>query len=97
MTDAKTIEGADSATYTPTADDADGANGYLRATATSYTDPQGSDQPEVSVVSANMVEMDDRNKAPEFPDQDMKAEGDQTDQERMVPENTEAAMRQSAL
>ena len=37
----ETIEGADSATYTPTDDD---AGDYLRATATSYTDPQGSDQ-----------------------------------------------------
>ena len=84
----ETIVGADSDTYTPTADDAGGADGYLRATATSYTDPQGSGQPAVSAVSANAVEMDDTNKAPEFPDQDMEAEGDQTDQERMVAENT---------
>ena len=82
-----TIEGADSASYTPTADD---AGNYLRATAMSYTDPQGSGQPAVSVVSANMVEMDDTNKAPEFPDRDMEAEGDQTDQERMLEENTAA-------
>ena len=83
------IVGADSATYTPTADDADD---YLRATATSYTDPQGSGQtatPE-AVVSNNAVEIDDRNTAPEFPDQDMEADGDQTDQGRMVAENTDA-------
>ena len=36
-----------------------------------------------------MVEIDDTNKAPEFPDQDMETDGDQTDQERMVAENTE--------
>ena len=82
-----TIDGADSATYTPTDDDNEK---YLRATATSYTDPQGSDQPEVSVVSDNAVEIDDTNKAPEFPDQDMEMDGDQTDQERMVAENTVA-------
>ena len=85
----ETIQGADSATYTPTADD---AGDYLRATAMSYTDPQGSDQPKVSVASANMVEMDDTNKAPEFPDQDMETDGDQTDQEKMVAENTDAGM-----
>ena len=83
-----TIEGADSGTYTPTDDD----NGkYLRATATSYTDPQGSGHtatPE-AVVTANGVEIDDTNKAPEFPDQDMETDGDQTDQERMVAENTD--------
>ena len=83
----ETIEGADSDSYTPTADD---AGDYLRATATSYTDPQGSGQPEVTAVSGNAVEMDDTNKAPEFPDQDMETEGEQTDQERMVPENTAA-------
>ena len=42
----------------------------------------------MSVVSANAVEIDDTNKAPEFPDQDMETDGDQTDQERMVAENT---------
>ena len=93
LTDPETIEGADSATYTPTADDVDVdvANiTYLRATATSYTDPQGSGQPEVTVVSGNAVEIDDTNKAPEFPDQDMETEGEQTDQDRMVAENTAA-------
>ena len=81
LTNPGTIEGADSATYTPTGDD---EGNHLGATAMSYTDPQGSGQPAVSVVSANMVEIDDTNKAPEFPDQDMETDGDQTDQERMV-------------
>ena len=35
---------------------------------------------------------DTRNKAPVFPDQDMETEGEQTDQERTVPENTAANM-----
>ena len=83
------IEGADSDTYTPVMDD-DGK--YLRATATSYTDPQGSGQPAVSAASANAVEIDDTNRAPTFPDQDMEAEGDQTDQEREIAENTETAL-----
>ena len=37
------------------------------------------------------MEADDTNKAPAFPDQDMEADGDQTDQERTVAENTEPA------
>ena len=90
LMDPGTIMGADSATYTPTGDDDE--NMFLRATATSYTDPQGSGQPEVTVVSANAVEKDDTNKAPEFPDQDMETEGEQTDQERTVEENTDAGM-----
>ena len=43
------------------------------------------------------VEEDDRNKAPAFLDQDMEADGDQTDQERTVPENTSHEARTSAL
>ena len=80
------IKGADSDTYTPTGEDADN---YLRATATSYTDPQGSGHtatPE-AVVSDFMVEIDNTNKAPEFPDQDMETDGKQTDQEREIAEN----------
>ena len=34
------------------------------------------------------VEADDTNKAPEFPDRDTETDGDQTDQERTVAENT---------
>ena len=36
------------------------------------------------------MEEDDTNKAPAFPDQDTEADGDQTDQERTVAENTAA-------
>ena len=38
--------------------------------------------------AANQVLADTRNKAPVFPDQDDEMEGDQTDQERSVDENT---------
>ena len=41
------------------------------------------------------VEEDDTNKAPTFPDQDMEADGDQTDQERTVAENTAAEDKQA--
>ena len=81
------LEGGISGTYTPTADDIDKC---LRATA-SYTDPQGSDTAmSVLTDSDKPVEADDTNKGPEFPDQDMETDGDQTDQERTVAENTAA-------
>ena len=82
------LEGGISGTYTPTADD---IGKCLRATA-SYTDPQGSDtaMSELLTDSDQPVEEDDTNKAPAFPDQDMEADGDQTDQERTVEENTAA-------
>ena len=38
------------------------------------------------------VEIDDTNRAPTFPDQDMETDGDQTDQEREIAENTAAGM-----
>ena len=81
------LEGGISGTYTPTAPEDVGK--CLRATA-SYTDPQGSDTA-MSVLRMNSdqpVEEDDTNKAPTFPDQDMEIDGDQTDQERTVEENT---------
>ena len=57
----------------------------------SYTDPQGSDTAMSELtVSDQPVEEDDTNKAPAFPDQDMETDGDQTDQERTVAENTAA-------
>ncbi len=82
------IEGATAASYTPVM--ADNAM-FLRATAT-YTDPEGSDtaMSDPTETGFMMVEMDDTNRAPEFPDQDDKMDGDQTDQEREIPENTEA-------
>ena len=46
----------------------------------------------VPAASDEPVEADDTNKAPAFPDQDMEADGDQTDQERTVAENTEPLM-----
>ena len=38
------------------------------------------------------VEIDDTNRAPKFPDLDDKMDGDQTDQEREIAENTEAGL-----
>ena len=85
--DADDLDGGISGTYTPTADD---IGKCLRATA-SYTDPQGSDTAmSVLTDSDQPVEADDTNKGPEFPDQDMETDGDQTDQERTVAENTAA-------
>ena len=82
------LEGGISGTYTPTALD---IGKCLRATA-SYTDPQGSDTAMSGLTDSDQpVEEDDTNKAPAFPDQDMEADGDQTDQERTVAENTAAS------
>ena len=81
------LDGGISGTYTPTSDD---VGKCLQATA-SYTDPQGSDTAmSVLTESGQPVEADDTNKAPEFPDQDMEIDGDQTDQERTVAENTDS-------
>ena len=91
------IDGATASSYTPVMDDNER---YLRATAT-YTDPEGSTDSEGSAKSAmsnpveegfEAVEIDDTNRAPEFPDQDLKMDGDQTDQEREIAENTLAAV-----
>ena len=84
------IEGATAASYTPvTADDMN----YLRATA-SYTDPEGSDTAMSVPTEAGFmaVEIDDTNRAPEFPDLDDKMDGDQTDQEREIAEDAVAGM-----
>ena len=86
--DADDLEGGISGTYAPTA--AADVGKCLRATA-SYTDPQGSDTAMSELTASDRpVEEDDTNKAPAFPDQDMETDGDQTDQERTVPENTAA-------
>ena len=91
------IEGATSSSYTPVATDDPATTDntmFLRATAT-YTDPEGSgksamsNNPEVEEGFA-AVEIDDTNRAPKFADQDDKMDGDQTDQEREIPENTAA-------
>ena len=44
------------------------------------------------MVTAHQVLADTRNKAPVFPDQDDEMEGEQTDQERSVAENTDSDM-----
>ena len=82
------IEGATAASYTPVIAD-DGA--YLRATAR-YTDPEDSDTAMSNPTETGFmaVEIDDTNRAPEFPDQDMETDGDQTDQEREIEENADA-------
>ena len=83
------IEGATAASYTPVmADD----TMFLRATAR-YTDPEGSGKMAMSDPTEDGfsgVEIDDTNRAPEFPDLDDKMDGDQTDQEREIAENTDA-------
>ena len=82
------IDDATAASYTPVMADYDM---FLRATAT-YTDPAGSDTATSDPLEGGFsaVEMDDRNRAPEFPDQDLEMDGDQTDQEREIAENTVA-------
>ena len=86
------IEGETASSYTPVmADDME----FLRATATSYTDPEGSGKTFMSnpeEMGFVAVEIDDTNRAPKFEDQDDEIDGDQTDQEREIAENTAAAM-----
>ena len=81
------FEEAVSASYTPVADD---IGDTLTATAT-YKDGFGTEEKTAAATRANVVIADTRNKAPTFPDQDMETEGEQTDQERDVDENTAAA------
>ena len=85
------IKGATSATYTPVAND---VNDTLLAVAL-YTDgsPNQDDAEDFAMMAtATTVLADTRNKAPVFPDQDLEMDGDQTDQERSVLENTTANM-----
>ena len=81
------IEDATSATYTPVADD---IGDTLTATAT-YKDGESgtTERTATGNTGTRTVIADIRNKAPVFPDQDAETEGDQTDQERDVPENYE--------
>ena len=84
------IDEATASSYTPVMDD---DMNYLQATAR-YTDPEGSGKSAMSVPTETdfkAVEIDDTNRAPEFPDQDLKMDGDQTDQAREIEENREAA------
>ena len=100
------IPGATSDTYTPVADDAEvtGAGAhvamFLRATAT-YTDAAGdtvgeidNEMPKTAVgTSDNAVEVDTRNRAPEFVDQDTETDGVQnTSAVRMVEENAKTGV-----
>ena len=73
------------ASYTPVSAD---IGSTLTATPT-YKDGAGTNEDTVTTdnTTANNVIADIRNKAPFFPDQDAETEGDQTDQEREVPEN----------
>ena len=79
------IEDATSATYTPVAAD---IGDTLTATAT-YKDAESgaTERTATANTGTRTVIADIRNKAPFFPDQDSEMEGDQTDQEREVPEN----------
>ena len=79
---------AQKATYTPVmADD----NAILTATA-SYTDGHGPSKMAATPSGGNMVEVDNRNRAPAYDDLDTETEGRQTDQTREVEENTEAGL-----
>ena len=84
------IKGATSATYTPVV--ADIGNGSVILTAVVfYTDGSpnmGDAKDVVGLPAMNPVLADTRNKAPVFSDQDPEMDGDQTDQERSVRENT---------
>ena len=80
------IDDATAASYTPVM--ADYAM-FLRATAT-YTDPAGSGTATSDPLERGFMKVDDTNRAPEFLDQDLEMDGDQTDQEREIAENTVA-------
>ena len=88
------IDGATASSYTPVATDDPATTDhamFLRATAR-YTDPEGSDTAvsDPSEMDFSAVEIDDTNRAPKFADLDDKMDGDQTDQEREIAENTAA-------
>ena len=89
------IKGAASDTYTPVADDI----GDTLSAVAQYTDgspnvDENGDASDAKDVvgepTLNQVLADTRNKAPVFPDQDTEMEGEQTDQERSVLENTDS-------
>ena len=85
------IDGAETATYTPT--DASGksdAGYYLRATVR-YTDPEGSGKSAMMKSDYTVRATRGNNSAPEFAaDQDPTMDEDQPDAARKVAENTEA-------
>ena len=63
---------------------------WLRATATTPTLRAQTPPCQIHRTWFSAVEIDDTNRAPEFLDQDLKMDGDQTDQEREIAENTGA-------
>ena len=87
------IEGANSDTYTPVAEDV----GDPLSARASYTDGEGASKSKVG-AAAQMVAVDTRNKAPVFEDQDTETDGVQnTATTREVEENTEALATDDAL
>ena len=80
-----------SATYTPVMADIDRT---LTATATYRDNSLAADAEPITLESAatTAVVADTDNKAPVFEDQDTETDGQQTDQERMVAENTASAI-----
>ena len=89
--DGTDIEDATSASYTPVSGN---IGDTLTATATykdgavTDTNDDGMDDGDTATLAATRTVIADiRNKAPKFPDQDMEMDGEQTDQERTVPEN----------
>ena len=87
------IEGANSDTYTPVADD----DGDILSARASYTDGQGPMKSAVG-VAANAVAVDTRNKPPVFDDQDAETDGTQNESTtRKVTENTEAVGADDAV
>ena len=86
------IEDETSDSYTPVADD---ISDQLSVTATYRDASLEAGDPDITLTSPDadleVVVADTDNKAPQFPDQDGEMDGRQTDQERMVAENTAAA------
>ena len=78
------IKDATSAAYIPTSGD----QGEMLTAVATYKDGAGTEADTESGEAAAEVITDRRPKAPEFPDQDMETEGDQTDQKKTVDENT---------
>ena len=81
-----------SATYTPVAADIGTGTTRLTVTATYRDGSLAASAEAITLEQAHSatVVADTDNKAPVFPDQDDAAEGQQTDQERTVEENTES-------
>ncbi len=84
------IEDATSASYTPVADD---IGDTLTVTATYRDGSLAAGDADITLGQAHSatVVADTDNKAPRFPDLDTEMEGRQTDQERLVAENTASA------